>query len=106
MSKKAKEKAKIERARKKAARKSSNYFKHGPKAGHTGRRQKKKIKKQFRPGAPRTEPIKFDRPGPKTKAKRRRKTRNRNTNLPKRPLRPLRQRRHLGCPSREERGLE
>jgi hypothetical protein len=105
MSKKAKEKAKIVRARKKAARKSANYLKHGPKAGHVGRRQKKNIKKLFRAGAPRTEPIKLAMPGAKTKAKRRRKSRLKKTYLAKLPLRKLRQRRHIGCLSREERGL-
>lgn len=42
MSKKAKEKKRQERAKLKAAKKSANYLKYGPKAGHMGRRQKKK----------------------------------------------------------------
>ena len=106
MSKQAKEKAKIERARKKAVRKTANYLRCGPKTGHSGRRQTKRAKKQFRPGATETEPPKFNSPGSKTRAKRRRKSRVKKTNFSKRPLRPLRQRRHLGCPSRKERGLE
>jgi hypothetical protein len=106
MSRQAKEKAKIERAKKKAARKSANYLRCGPKSGHSGRRQTKRAKKQFKPGTPRIEPVKLSSPGPKTKAKRRRKSSIKRTNLSKLPLRPLRKRRHLGCPSREERGLE
>ena len=74
MSKKSKEKKKIERARIKAAKKSANYLKCGPKAGHLGRRQKNRVRKLFKPGPPRSELYVQDFPGSKTRAKRRRKS--------------------------------
>lgn len=105
VSKKAKEKKRIERAKIKAAKKSANYLKFGPKAGHVGRRQKKRIKKQLRTKAS-NGPVRQDMPGAKTRAKRRRTSPTRKTRIAKFPLRQLRKRRHLGCPSRGERGLD
>jgi len=105
MSKKSKEKKKNERAKIKAAKKSANYLRCGPKAGHVGRRQMKKAKRHMRVSSIESAPFGPDLPSLKTKAKRRRKSPLKKTRLPKRPLCPLRKRRHLSCPSREDRGL-
>ena len=104
MSKIAKENAKKARAKKKAARKASNYLRFGPKAGHIGKRQKRNKNRGPSP-TPRSTPILVDRPKGKTKAKVRRTSPTRKVGISKYPLRPLRRRRQLGCPSREERGL-
>jgi hypothetical protein len=106
MSKKSKEKKRAERAKIKAAKKSANYLRCGPKAGHLGKRQTKRIRKILKVGPVTTSPFRLDRPSSKTRAKRRRFSPYRGkTGFRKLPLRPLRKRRHLGCPSREERGL-
>ncbi len=105
MSKKSKAKKKIDRAKMKASKKSANYLRCGPKAGHVGKRQMKKVKRHMVVSAVESDPFGPDTPGSKTRTKRRRTSAIKSTRLPKRPLRPLRKRRHLGCPSREERGL-
>jgi len=91
-----KKRSEIRKAAKKA-RKGKNYIKMGPKQGHTGRRQKKsrygtfKAKKNRGSRGPGTTP-------PGVKGRRRRQglsTGSKKRNLPKRPMRPLRQRRRL-----------
>jgi hypothetical protein len=97
MSKVAKKNASERRRAAKRARKTANYLRHGPKAGHTGRRQKKSIRKSFKGMNNPRGPQDPTPPGPSAKRRYRRLLRRSNPGQhhAKFPLRPLRKRRHL-----------
>lgn len=98
MSKIAKKRSSDKRKAAKKARKTANYLRNGPKAGHMGRRQKKSKRRSLKgmrhpKGAVRLTPL-----GPKARRRSRRGAHRSNSGQhhASRPLRPLRQRRKLG----------
>jgi len=96
MSRKKKEEAKKRRREAKLVRKSANYLRHGPKVGHTGRRQKKAKDKQFKPGPAKWDKTPYPHSFTKGSDKRFRPPGSAGRKkYPKLPLRPLRKRRHL-----------
>lgn len=97
MSKSAKKKNSEKRRAAKRARKTANYLRNGPKAGHSGRRQKRKKHKSLKGIRHPKGPVKISPPGPKAR-RRRRGLRHSNPGQhhPKLPLQPLRKRRKLG----------
>ena len=102
MSKTMKVKRAEERRKQKQARKKANYIRYGPKVGHAGRRQKKQ-----RYGTFKQKKSKIGRdssptpPGVPARRRRRKglhiKKRRSVKRYAKFPLRPLRERRHLGA---------
>lgn len=102
MSKAMKKKRAEERRKQKQARKKANYLREGPKVGHTGRRQKRQRYGTFK--QKRSKMGKDSSPTPPGVSGRRRrrkglhiKKRRSTKRYAKFPLRPLRERRHLGA---------
>lgn len=97
---KKKEKGLASRATKRA-RKTANYLRFGPKANHTGRRQKRSRFGSFRPGKP-TDTDKSPTPSGPVSKRSNRKPSSAKKHVAKHPLRPLRKRRHIVTTMKEQ----